>query len=349
MHAFTFDPSRPAPPCDLLGAIVCEEVKAGGRRLFHKGHRLTDPDLAALARVEQPVALVRLAADEVHEDDAARRLAAAMAGPDLGGTLSAKGPAQSRVNLFAATKGLLRVDGAAILAMNRLPGVAVFTMPDRLPVLPGKMVAAAKITPVAIPEATLREAEAIARGAATVRLQPFRPLAVGVVSTEGMSDRLRQRFQETVRRKIGWYGGTVHGFAEVPDDAAAVASAIEAMLGAGADLILSAGGNTMNPLDPALQALPRVGAVLVKAGAPVHPGSMFWLAYRGEAPILNLASCSMYSKATIVDLVLPRVMAGERVTLDDVAGIGVGGMLDRDMAWRFPAYDADAAREDEEE
>lgn len=105
----------------------------------------------------------------------------------------------------------------------------------------------------------------------------------------------------------------------------------------GADLILTGGGNTIDPLDAALVALPRIGAEMVKFGAPAHPGSMFWLAYRGQTPIFNLASCSMYSKATVADLVLPWIMAGERVTADDLAALGYGGLLDRDMGFRFPA------------
>jgi hypothetical protein len=90
---------------------------------------------------------------------------------------------------------------------------------------------------------------------------------------------------------------------------------------------------------------------VVRFGAPVHPGSMFWLAYveRTETPIFNLSSCSMYSKATVADLILPWIMAGERVTRADIAGIGYGGLLDRDMSWRFPPYDAESVDESDEE
>ena len=84
-------------------------------------------------------------------------------------------------------------------------------------------------------------------------------------------------------------------------------------------------------------------------GAPAHPGSMFWLAYRGEVPIFNLASCSMYSKATVADIILPWILAGERVTLDDLATLGFGGLLDRGMAFRFPPYDAETTEESDEE
>jgi hypothetical protein len=345
LHAFVLDPTNPPAPADLPGVVITEEVRGNGRRLFHKGHRLTTADLDALATVAGPIHAVRLDPTEVHEDEAGARLATAITGPGV----VTRGPVQSRVNLVAARKGLLRVDGAAVTALNRLVGIAVFTLPDRLPVLPGKILAGAKITPVAIDRAVLEEAEAIAHRRPVVEVKPFRPLAVGVVTTEGMEGKTRDRFRETVTKKIAWYGGTVLGFADLPNEVAPVASAIEDFVEQGADLILTGGGNTIDPLDAVLQALPRIGGEVVKFGAPAHPGSMFWLAYRGDTPIFNLASCSMYSKATVADLVLPWVMAGERVGLDDLAALGFGGLLDRDMGFRFPPYDAEATEETDEE
>lgn len=339
MEAFVLDPAAAAPADELVGVIICEEVKTNGRRLFQKGHRVTATDLAALATVARPLHALRLGPDDIHEDEAGQRLATAVAGDGI----VVKGPVQSRVNLLAATKGLLRVDAAAVIALNKLEGIAVFTLPDRLSVLPGKNVAGAKITPVAIPEATLRQAEELARRAPVVRVAPFRPLCVGVVTTEGLEGKVRDRFRATVERKIAWYGGSVLRFEDLPNDAPTVVSSIERLIADGADLILTGGGNTIDPLDPALLALSTLGARLVKFGAPAHPGSMFWLAYRGETPIFNLASCSMYSKATVADLILPWIMAGERVTLDDLAALGYGGLLDRDMGFRFPPYDDEGA------
>src|SRR3954469_9186385 len=109
---------------------------------------------------------------------------------------------------------------------------------------------------------------------------------------------------------------------------------------------MTGGGNTMDPLDGALGSIALVEGQVVRIGAPAHPGSMFWLAYTDDIPIFNLASCSMYSKSTVADLVLPSIMAGERVTSTDLAGLGYGGLLDRDMQFRFPPYDAASADDD---
>ena len=128
-----------------------------------------------------------------------------------------------------------------------------------------------------------------------------------------------------------------------------MADAIAGAAASGSDLILTGGGNALDPLDPTLRALEEIGAEMVKFGAPAHPGSMFWLAYCGNVPIFNVASCSLYSRSTVADLVLPWIMAGERVTLDDMAAIGFGGLLDRDMAFRFPPYESAEANEPDEE
>ena len=115
-------------------------------------------DVPLLADLDRPVHAVILESGDVHEDDAGARLASAVAGPGL----AIRGPSFSRYNLLANTKGLLRVDADALLRLNRLPGVAIFTLEDRIPVVPGKIVTGVKVTPVAVTEATLLEAEAIA-------------------------------------------------------------------------------------------------------------------------------------------------------------------------------------------
>jgi hypothetical protein len=301
--------------------------------------------MSLLADLDRPVHAVILESGDVHEDDAGARLASAVAGPGL----AIRGPSFSRYNLVAKTKGLLRVDAEALLRLNRLSGVAIFTLEDRIPVVPGKIVTGVKVTPVAVAEATLREAEAIAAEDLVVQVAPFQPLRVGVISTEGPDWRVRDRFQTSVTQKIGWYGGSIIGFSDLSRDADVIAAEIGRLEGEGADLVLAAGGNTIDPLDPTLRALDVAGAEIVRFGAPAHPGSMFWLAYRGTLPIFNLASCSMFSKATIADVVLPWIMTGERVEADTLAGLGFGGLLDRGMTFRFPPYDVDGVEETGEE
>lgn len=341
MQPLVLDPSRAADLANAPGLVICEVIRQDGKRLFDKGATIEPADLDKLATVSRPIHVVRLDPDDVHEDDAAIRLGRAMSRQGI----EQRPPIQSRVNLRAAHKGLLRVDAAKVQAMNSHPGVAVFTLIDRVPVLPGKNVGGAKITPVAIPEATLAAAEAVAAGSPVIEVKPFLPHKAGVIGTDGVQGAMRARFQETVRRKLAWYGSEPIAFLDLPPDPGMIANAMRDLTDRGATLILAAGGNTIDPLDATLSALPELGAEIISFGAAAHPGSMFWLAQMDDVPIVNLASCSMYSKATVADLVLPWIMAGECVTKADMAALGYGGLLDRDMAFRFPPYDAESTDE----
>lgn len=344
MRAITIEPGATPPELSSGRVVITQDVKIGEERV-RKGRRLSESDRDLLGHLAAPVHAVVLDADDVHEDDAGRRLARAAAGPGL----EIRGPSFSRYNLIATQKGVLRVDAEALLQLNLLPGVAIFTLADRLPIVPGKLVAGIKVTPVAVPEATIRAAEAIAAASPVVRIAPFQPLRVGVISTEGPDWRVRDKFRASVEQKLRWYGSELLELRDLPREPATIAAEIARLEGAGADLILAAGGNTIDPLDATLQALPLADAEIVRFGAPAHPGSMFWLAYRGDLPIFNLASCSMFSKSTIADVVLPWIMTGERVEPRTLAALGLGGLLDRGMGFRFPPYDVESVEEAGEE
>ncbi len=339
MRPLVLDPHSLPAVEELTGAVITESARADGRRLFRKGEILTFERLPDLHKLEAPVHAVMMEPGEIHEDEAALRLGAAIAGP---GT-HLQGPLLSRVNVRADYKGLLRIDREAVMAMNQVPDIAVFTLTDRVAVLPGKTVTGVKITPVATRVEHIERVEAIAGKQPVVQIKPFLPLKVGVLSTEGMNRPAQERFRESVSQKLSWFGAQVLDIVEVPRDAEAVAATIIDFAGKGADVILAGGGNTIDPLDPTLLALPMVDAEIVTYGAPLDPGSMLWLAYRGDLPILNLASCSMYSRSTSADLILPWIMAGERITATDIAELGYGGLLGSETAFRFPPYEAEEA------
>jgi len=349
MHPFVIDPTSTLPAAaDLAGAVVTHEVRVpdGGR--IRKGQVLAASDLPVIAKLDRPIHAVRLDPGEVHEDEAARRLATLIAGPGL----TVREPVQSRVNVIARIKGLLRVDADAVHAINREAPAGVFTVLDRLPVVPGKIVAGTKIATVAIDGAILdRIAALIAdRQCPVLQVRPYRPHRVGVVVTEGLAEKLRARFEAAVTSKLAWYGSEVLRFDYVANEPEAVVAALERQLADGATMLFTAGGNMMDPLDAALVAMPEIGASVIRLGAPAHPGSMFWLAGMDDSDltIVNLASCSMYSRATVADLVLPWAMAGESIDDLDIASLGYGGLLDRDMGWRFPTYEIETVDEPDE-
>jgi probable molybdopterin binding protein len=306
------------------------------RMLLLKGRILTRDDwpIVAGARVEE-LHVVHIEPGDLHEDEAARRLAKVVAGPGV----VRHGPVESQVRLSAEVNGIFNVDVQRLEALNGIEDISIFTLFDGQLVSKGKTVAGVKVTPFVVREARLSEAERVAGPDGIVRVLAFRPLRVGVLVRERLEPAPREKFQASIELKVAWFGSSISEIRYVADDVGAVEAAVRAML-RDADLLLTAGANATDPLDPTLVALDRLGARMEKQGAPAHPGSAVWLAYLTEKPIFGVAACGMFSRATVLDLILPRLFSGARVTAGDFNGLGHGGLLSKDMAFRFPAYGA---------
>jgi molybdopterin biosynthesis enzyme len=336
-------PGRPIRS-SLEGAVLARDLAVAGER-WPKGRRLSATDLARLAAADPSVApggvtVLVLQRGDVHEDDAALRLAAAVGGNGL----TRRGPAQSRVDLVAATAGVVHVRVDVLERLNRLDPLEVFTAFDGSVVDAGDLVASVKIAPHVVGEATLARAERMAsRGTKVVAIAPFVARRVAVVVKESIHAPARERFEASVRAKVESLGSRVVSFAYVADDAVAVEAALAATTrGANAaDLVLTAGGGSTDPSDAFFVALRRLGGRVVRRGVPAHPGSMLWLARLRATAVLGLPTCGAYSKATAADLLLPRLLAGEPATAATVARLGHGGILTRDQRFRFPRYARD--------
>jgi molybdopterin biosynthesis enzyme len=173
-----------------------------------------------------------------------------------------------------------------------------------------------------------------------VLVAPFRPMRVAVVVKESLRASDRPRFEASVRVKVESLGSAVTGIAYVPDEDDAVTAALAAAATGSdrADVVLTAGGRSTDPSDPFFTAIEGLGGRVVRHGVPAHPGSMLWLARIGRTAILGLPTCGAYSKATAADLLLPRLLTGEPPTLRTVSHLGHGGVLTREMRFRFPPY-----------
>ncbi len=325
-----------------LGWVLTHDVAArDGRLLLSKGALLDQAALDAFVEAEPgEVHLLELAPDELHEDVAGSRVARAVAGSGI----SVSGPMQSRYDLVAEAKGLLRVEAGLLRAINRVEGITVYSALDWQPVTPGTVIASVKITPIAILGSQVGTAEHLCQDATTqvLHVVPFQAKRVAVLTTEKLDAEQRARFQTAIERKLRWYGAELTDLRVVEAAAGDVAEALGAFLHDGNEVVLAAGGNTIDPLDPIELALPLVDAQIVHRGAPTR-GSMFWLAEAGEVPIVNVASVRMLSATTAADAFLPMLMAGHRVTRDDIIDIGVGGLPGSAIRFRFPPYDAEDA------
>jgi Probable molybdopterin binding domain len=329
-------------PARLVGAVLTRDLTVSGAR-WSKGRRLSADDLAALAAAEpgDPVSVLVPEGGELHEDEAALRLAAAVAGPGL----TVRGPSQSRVDLIADAAGVLNVRIAELERINRIDPLEVFTAFDGQVVARGDLVASVKVAPHLVEAATVDAGARLAGFGSDpiVWVAAFIPSRVGVIVKESVRAPARKRFEASVRAKIEGLGSTIVSIAYVEDDPEAVETALADLVRRPdpVDLILTAGAASTDPLDATFVAITALGGRLVRRGVPAHPGSMLWLARIGGTAILGLPTCGAYSKATAADLLLPRLLSGEAPSEKTVAKLGYGGILTRSQRFRFPAYARD--------
>ena len=334
-------------PAGALGALAAATLdRPGGGRALRKGQPVGPAEVAALAALAVeapglPVSLLALDPDDLAETEAAAILGAALAGP---GT-AVRGQGQPRTRVVAERAGLLQVDRTALAAANAIPDISVYTLFHDTPVAAGTPLAEAKVTPLAAPRARVAEAAAILRGAdgagPALRVQPFAPRRAAALVRERLAPAAAERMVGALQKKLAWLGSRLDAadVSREAGDAADVAAALERMLAGGATLILTAGGSTSDPADAVLGALDTLGAPLLRRGVPIHPGSLLWVAARGDALIVGVPSCGAFSEQTSLDLLLPRLLAWGAAGLDGIEALAEGGLLTRGMDHRFPPYD----------
>lgn len=320
-----------------LTRISTDTVKGRFKgRAFKKGHVVTPDDIPTLLEMgKEHLYVLTLEDGFVHEDEAARRIARALAGPGL--TLSEV--CEGRVNLRAVCDGLFKVDPEALRRVNSLPGIAVATLHTNQAVTRGRETAGARIVPLVIEEERVAEVEALCAAASPVAdVVAFRPLRAGLVTTgsEVYHNRIKDTFGPVVRGKLASYGSEVMEQFYVSDDPEKIVAAIRRSLELGAELVLCTGGMSVDPDDRTPSAIRAAGGEVVTYGAPTFPGAMFMLAYLGDVPLLGLPGCVMYHAGSVFELTVPRLLAGERLTRDDIVAMGHGGFCAGCPDCRYP-------------
>lgn len=303
---------------------------------FRKGHVITREDIPALLTVgKEHIFVLDLAQGLVHEDDAALRLAGAAAGPGV--ELST--PSEGKITLRAAHAGLACVDVERLNRLNAIPDMVMATIHTHQQVAPGQPLAGTRVVPLVIEEEKLARAELMLAGGPLVTVKPFAKLQVGMVTTgsEVFRGRVKDAFGPVVRKKFEQLGSSILRQIIVPDDIAQSVAAIRGLLNEGAQMIVVTGGMSVDPDDQTPAAIREAGGKVVRYGAPVLPGAMFLLARIGKVWILGLPGCVMYHKASIFDLIVPRLLAGEDVSEADIAALGHGGLCLGCPECRYPA------------
>ena len=305
---------------------------------FKKGHIITEADLPHLRRVgKEHFFALHLEPGEVHEDDAAIRLCEAMAGP---GIIFDPRPSEGKISLKAAHRGLLKVHIQALMDVNLVPDICCASRHNNTVVEKGEVVAAARAIPLIIEEKTLDAAVKVAEHAGGIfSVKPLSRPETGIVITgnEVYNGIIDDKFAPIIRKKLQFFGCEVIGTLFAPDEKAKIVGAIKELLQKGAKLVLVAGGMSVDPDDITRMAIAEAGAKDVVYGTPVLPGAMFLYGRFGSVPVLGLPACVLFYRATILDLVLPRILAGETMTRNDFTAMAHGGLCLNCDQCRFPA------------
>jgi hypothetical protein len=229
--------------------------------------------------------------------------------------------------------------------MNAIADITVFALPDGIPIEAGRAVAGVKVTPLVVGESVLGSAEAHGtagvHGGHVITVRRFLPLTVAAIVRERLAAPARERFERSLRGKLAWFGGSAGEITYMAGDRVATREALR-RAAQGADIVLAVGVASTDPLDVTWQAVLETGAREVRRGLPVHPGSSYWIVEHEGRPVIGVASCGMFSRRTALDLLLTRLFAGEPLDPAFLAGLGHGGLLGPQMAWRFPAYEETA-------
>ena len=319
---------------DAVGHVLChditqiiKDVKKG--TAFRKGHIVTEEDIPVLLSLGKDNLYIWEKTEGIlHENEAAEYLRDIC----MNENMIQYEVKEGKIELIAEIDGLLKIDVDKLRAVNSLGEMMIATRHTNTTVKKGDKLVGTRIIPLLIEQEKMEKAKEVAGDRPILSLIPFKKKKVGIVTTgnEVFYGRIKDTFGPVVAEKVKEFGADVIGQTIVNDDMEKITKAVEEFIEQGADMVLCPGGMSVDPDDKTPGAIKNTGARIVSYGAPVLPGAMMLLAYYEkdgrELPIVGLPGCVMYAKRTVFDLVLPRLMADDMVTSDDLAGLGLGGL-----------------------
>ncbi|MDQ7026227.1 MAG: molybdopterin-binding protein [Anaerolineae bacterium] len=310
------------------GTILAHKIfNNNGRLLFNKGRILSRDDIETLRDHQHEMVIVaQIDTHDVHENEAARRVGEALAGHGI----NVKAPGVGRANLMASERGVLRVNVPVLERLNTIyDGITIATLHEHTLVDIGDLVTLVKIVPFAVPDARIKDVECIAAEANSIVV--VRPLKKGKVALiisghESVKERLINGFHEPVKNRIDFLGSDLLEPLYVAHDATAIAHAIQDY--SDCDLILIASMSAIiDREDIVPSALLLAGGSITQHGVPVDPGTLLMMGYLGDVPVVGAPGCVKSPKTNVIDWILPRLLAGERLSRADLVAMGHGGLL----------------------
>lgn len=316
---------------DAVGQVLCHDITqiikgVTKDAVFRKGHVIREEEIPVLLSVgKENVYIWENDENMLHENDAAQILYEICRGDYMHPTPVKEG----KIELVADIDGLLKVDDAKMRLINGMGQLMIASRHGNFAVHKGDKLAGTRIIPLVIEKEKMERAREMCGAEPILKLLPFVHKKVGIVTTgsEVYHHRIKDEFTPVIYEKLAEFDTEVIGQILCDDDHEMITKAILTHIENGADMVICTGGMSVDPDDRTPLAIKNTGAEIVSYGAPVLPGAMFLLSYYNETiPVVGLPGCVMYAKRTIFDLILPRLMADDPVTADELAALGQGGL-----------------------
>ena len=316
---------------EAVGQILCHDITqiipgVTKDAVFRKGHVITEEDIPVLLSVgKDNIYIWENNEKMLHENEAAEILYGMCKNENMCPTDVKEG----KIELIAECDGLLKVNREKLNKINSLGEMMIASRHGNFPVKKGEKLAGMRIIPLVIEKEKMQHAQEVCGEGSIFELKKFHHKKVGIVTTgnEVYHGRIEDKFTPVLKAKLAEYDTELIGHRISDDNPERVTGFIQELLELGAELVLCSGGMSVDPDDRTPLAIRNTGAEVITYGAPVLPGAMFMLAYyNGNIPIVGLPGCVMYAKRTVFDLVLPRLMADEKLGKADLTCLGEGGL-----------------------
>lgn len=324
---------------DAIGMELCHDITAMRDRFkgaaFRRGHKIQAEDIPKLLDLgKKQIFVWEENAGEIHEEDAAHRMAAMAQVSGAHYTEVSEG----KVLLMADMRGMLRVNTSLLREINSIGDLTISTLPDHYPVEAGARLASMRIVPLVTKEEQILKAEELCRGEKLLELRPYQQRRAGVIITgsEVYSGRIQDKFEPVVREKLKKYPSEILGVTICDDKLDMIVQAAETYLAQGADFLIFTGGMSVDPDDITPTAIRRLGAEIITHGLPAQPGNMTLTAYLGEVAILGIPGAAISLPTTMFDVLLPQIFAGDKFTREDLIRLGEGGLCQLCKSCHFP-------------
>jgi molybdopterin biosynthesis enzyme len=196
----------------------------------------------------------------------------------------------------------------------------------------GDKVAAVKIIPLLIEGEKLDRAAIVCGGGAIVNVLPYRPQKAGLVVTgdEIVRGRIRNAAPEIIQNKLAAFSSACAESVTVEDKPEEISARILSMIHGGLDMVLCTGGMSVDPGDATPLGIRNTGARVVSYGLPLLPGAMTLVAYYRhggkDIPVLGLPACVLHDRISALDFLLPRLIADDPISREELALLGEGGL-----------------------